>query len=62
MDKPVCKLVGTDGNVFAVIGNVTAALKRAGLRDQATVFCDLAMKCGSYDEVLRLVCEYVTVV
>lgn len=30
MDKPKCKLIGGDGNVFAVIGAVSKALKRAG--------------------------------
>jgi hypothetical protein len=32
MDKnlPKCKLVGTDGNVFSIIGKVSATLKKAG--------------------------------
>lgn len=48
------KLTGTDGNVFAVIGAVSKALKRAGLADEAAAFTAAAFDCGSYDEVLRL--------
>jgi len=59
--KPICKLVGTDGNVFAVIGNVRAALRHAGQADRAKEFSDKAMSCGSYDEVLALVFDYVEV-
>jgi hypothetical protein len=59
--KPTCKLVGTDGNVFAVIGNVRDALRRAGQTDRAKEFSDRAMSCGSYDEVLALVHDYVEV-
>ena len=59
MDKPECELVGTDGNVFAVIGKVSKTLKRAGQRERATEFAEKAMNCGSYDEVLQLLQEYV---
>lgn len=57
-DKPTVKLVGTDGNVFAVIGKVRDALGRAGLRDEAAEFVERAFAAGSYDEVLRLCMEY----
>lgn len=58
---PKCKLVGTDGNVFAVIGKVKRTLRNAGLVEQALEFPTKAMACGSYDEVLRLCFEYVDV-
>ena len=61
MEKPTCELVGTDGNAFAVIGNVSRALKRAGLQDQASEFYARAMKMPSYDALLQLVFEYVEV-
>ena len=31
---PECKLVGTDGNVFAIIGKVKKTLDRAGLPER----------------------------
>jgi hypothetical protein len=59
--KPVCVLVGTDGNVFAVIGRVRAALIAAGQPDRASEFVKQAFAAGSYDEVLLLCMEYVEV-
>jgi hypothetical protein len=35
---PVCRLTGTDGNVFAIIGNVAKVLERAGQREKASEF------------------------
>jgi len=61
-ELPKCKLVGTDGNVFAVIGTVMRALRMAGLRDRATEFSKRAMACRSYDDVLGLCFEFVDVV
>ena len=59
--KPICKLVGTDGNVFAIIGRVREALRRAGQAERASEFVQRAFRAGSYDEVLRLCMEYVEV-
>lgn len=61
MEKPRCKLVGTDGNVFAVIGNVRRALNRAGLYEHSSEFVTRATNSDGYDEVLQLVHEYVEV-
>ena len=62
MSKPKCNLIGVNGNVFVLIGDVKYALKKAGLSKQADEFQDKALNCGSYDEVLRLITEYVEVV
>jgi hypothetical protein len=59
--KPVCKLCGTDGNVFSVIGKVSQTLKRAGLLDKAKEFQTKAIQSSSYDEVLQLCFDYVEV-
>ena len=56
--KPECKLIGEDGNVFAIIGRVRTALRRAGMRDEAQEFSKKAMSQGSYDDVLILCDEY----
>lgn len=58
---PKCKLVGTDGNVFSIIGRVSQALQRAGQRDKATEFQKRAFESHSYDAVLTLCHEYVEV-
>jgi hypothetical protein len=61
MEKPRCKLIGEDDNVFNVIGRVRRALLDAGQDDEAREFVERAFRCGSYDEVLQLVLEYVEV-
>lgn len=57
--KPTVKLLGEDGNVFAIIGRVSRALKKAGLSEQAKAFTTKAFKCASYQEVLALVLDFV---
>lgn len=60
-NKPCCKLVGIDGNVFAIIGNVSKCLRRAGLQSEAAEFFRRAMQQESYDNILQLCHEYVDV-
>lgn len=57
--RPTVRLVGTDGNVFAIIGRVRRALRDAGQEERATAFVARAWAAGSYDEVLALVLDYV---
>ena len=61
VEKPPCVLLGTDGNVFSIIGAVSKCLKRAGQPDAAKEFATRAMKSHSYDAVLQLCFEYVEV-
>ena len=61
MLKPTCVLIGTDANVFAIIGKVSRALKDAGMSARAKEFSGRAFEAGSYGEVLQLVEEYVEV-
>jgi hypothetical protein len=56
--KPKVQLTGTDGNVFALAGKVSFALKRAGQDAQAKEFTHRLWECGSYDEALALMTEY----
>ena len=60
-NKPKCKLIGTDGNVFALAGRVGSALKKAGMHDQAKEFYERLSKCESYDKALQLMMKYVEV-
>lgn len=61
VEKPVCVLVGQDGNVFNIIGRVSKALKRVGQADRANEFATKAFRAGSYNEVLNLCHDYVDV-
>ena len=48
------QLSGEDGNVYAIIGRVSGALRRAGYREDADAFQKAAVTCHSYGEVLQL--------
>ena len=56
-----CKLIGTDGNVYAIIGRVRRALIADGQEIRAREFVERASRSGSYDAVLALCLEYVDV-
>lgn len=60
MDKPVVKLVGTDGNAFAILGKVSKALKKAGMLEESKRFLKEATP-SDYDHLLRTVMKYVEV-
>lgn len=59
--KPKCKLIGADGNVFALAGLVTQALKKAGQGDKVKEFQQKLFQCESYDAALVLMMEYVDI-
>jgi hypothetical protein len=60
-ERPVCQLVGEDGNVFNIIALVRRALREAGQMDAAEEFVRRAYACQSYEDVLALVVAYVDV-
>jgi len=55
--RPKVRLVGTDGNAFAILGKVSKALQAAGLNDEAKAFMTEAMS-GDYDNLLRTAMKY----
>ena len=59
--KPVVKLVGEDGNAYAILARVNKALKRAGLNAEAKEFMAEATK-GDYDHLLQTAMKYVEVI
>ncbi len=60
--KPICKLIGNDSNVYAIIGSVKACLRHAGQHERAEEFAHKALhESESYDAVLALAMEYVEV-
>lgn len=62
MNKPKCKLVGQDGNVFNLIGIAQRVLKENGQREQAHELSKRIMTTAkSYDEALQIIMEYVEV-
>ena len=60
-DKPSCKLIGKDGNVFNIIALVRKALREAGQPEKAKEFSERAFAAKSYDAVLGMADEYVEI-
>ena len=58
--KPTVKLIGEDGNAFAILGRVKRALVQAGMREEAEAFLKEATA-GDYDNLLMVVQKYVDV-
>jgi hypothetical protein len=56
------QLTGVDGDSFAIVGRVSAALKREGFRKEADAFVVVAVSCRSCAELLELAEQLVTVV
>jgi hypothetical protein len=58
--KPKVKLIGQDGNAFFILGTVRKALLKEGMEKEAKEFMEKATS-GDYDNLLRVVMEYVDV-
>jgi hypothetical protein len=58
-EKPVCRLIGEDGNVFNIISRVSKVLRKEVSEEKAKEFREKAIACHSYDEVLGLCDDYV---
>jgi len=58
--KPRVKLIGEDGNAFYILGKVKAALRKAGLKEEAEKFMKEATS-GDYNHLLATAMGYVEV-
>ena len=59
--KPICKLIGQDGNIFNLINIVSKVLKNNDLHDKAKEMTDRIFNSRSYNEALRIISEYVEI-
>lgn len=57
--RPKMKLIGQDGNIFAIMGRASRLLKNAGQSDKAKEMCNRVMASKSYNAALAIVSEYV---
>ncbi len=56
------ELIGTDGNVYALLARCARALRHAGLPDEAEELKQRVLnEAKSYDDAIALMCEYVEV-
>jgi len=59
--KPKVKLIGENENGFNLMGIASRALKKAGMKEQATEMTNKIMEQGNYDKALAIMMEYVDV-
>lgn len=62
MNKPECKLIGEDGNIFNLIGIASRTLKQNDMKDQADEMCHRVFRASSYNEALMIIGEYVDII
>lgn len=55
------KLLGHDGNAFAILGKVSKALERAGVSREEIEEYKLEATSGDYDNLLQVTMEWVNV-
>jgi hypothetical protein len=59
LQKPRAKLIGADSNIFNLLGIASAALRKAGRKDDITEMGNRVLNSSSFDEALGIICEYV---
>jgi hypothetical protein len=59
--KPVLKLVGTDGNAFAVLGAAHREAKRAGWTPEQWKSVETEATSGDYDHLLQTIMKHFSV-
>lgn len=65
IEKPECKLIGENGNIFNLIAIASRTLKENGLPDQAEEMKERIIEkeeAHSYEEAIAIIMEYVNVV
>ena len=61
-DKPKCKLIGENGNIFNLVGIAQRTLKKNGLEEQGKEMIKRIAESQSYDQALVIIGEYVEIV
>jgi hypothetical protein len=60
--KPICKLIGENGNIFNLLAIARRSLLRVGLKQEAKEMVDKATSSNSYEEALEIIGEYVEII
>ena len=58
-EKPKMKLVGEDGNIFAILGRASRLLCQSGHADKATEMYERVTSSHNYYQALNIISEYV---
>lgn len=60
-NKPDCKLIGEDGNIFNLMARASRTLRENDLSEEAKEMRERITSSGSYDEALCIIGEYVNI-
>ena len=60
-NKPDCKLIGEDGNIFNLMARAARTLRENDLSEEAKEMRERITSSGSYDEALGIIGEYVNI-
>lgn len=58
--KPMCPIIGANGNIFNILGIASRTLKDNGMAEEAEEMCNRVISSGSYDEALCIITDYIT--
>ena len=61
INKPDCKLIGEDGNIFNLMARASRTLRENNLSEEAKEMRERITSSGSYDEALCIIGEYVNI-
>ena len=61
-NKPDCKLIGEDGNIFNLMARASRTLRENDLSEEAAEMRERITSSGSYDEALCIIGEYVNII
>lgn len=61
-NKPDCKLIGEDGNIFNLMARAARTLRENDLSEKAKEMRERITSSGSYDEALCIIGEYVNII
>lgn len=62
INKPDCKLIGEDGNIFNLMARAARTLRENDLSEEAKEMRERITSSGSYDEALCIIGEYVNII
>lgn len=61
MNKPKCKLIGENGNIYNLMAIASRTLIKAGMKDEANEMIAKVKQCKNYYEALGVIGDYVEI-
>ncbi len=59
-EKPMCPIIGANGNIFNILGIASRTLKDNGMTEEATEMYNRVTSSGSYEEAFCIITDYIT--